>query len=344
MKILFYPFLFSIVLMMSHCTHYYLKDQKNFLLSEKQKSQFLKKKFLLLGFHPFHFSLEKRENFESKEPKFPCSYFNTLVEINRDLAVYNCLVEFINSGKEPAHPELYNKIHQRIPATRYNPSYSIPAFISETNSTKIFFPTSQEESIQHTTGQSNQPSEEKIRNFLSLYLSTVRHAGLKEIESIVHIEYAYSADESNCKEGQNVIQKIKRIQFKKSNVDYYILANQKNLYTQSLTNPQSNKTRNLKVLTFLPAIMTLGLIPYWDEALFESKFYIFDKDLNLKQTLVYQDRIEHITALWLLFSKSIHSPLIQYRANHPRDIDLYETSTRKIVSDINTFLLNSSSL
>lgn len=334
---------FALAFSIGNCTHYFLKDPKSVLLNEEQKYQLHQKKFLLLGFHPFHFSLEKRENFESKEPNFPCSYFKSLVKINRDLAVYNCIIEYINAGKENQHPELYNQIYKRIPAGRYNPSYSIPAFINGANTTVRFFPWNQTDTSNAPANSRVQPPEENIKNFLFLYLSSVRHAGLKEIESMIDIEYSYAKDECDCKDNPTTIQKIRKIQFKKSNVDFYILANQRKIYSNTFSGNISNKISKLKVLTFIPSILTLGVVPYWDEALFESKFYIFDKDLNQIQTLVYQDRIDHISAIWLIFSNFEDSLLIHEGIRYPRDNDKYEIATRRLAHDIYIYLTNPAS-
>ena len=139
------------------------------------------------------------------------------------------------------------------------------------------------------------------------------------------------------------IQRIQKIAFKKTDVDYYILANQRAVYLDTIRNPAARNIRNLKVLTFIPAIMTLGLFPYWDEALLESKFYIFDKELNLIQTLVYQERLDHITATWMIFSNFKNSQAVREEYRDSSSNHLYESMTRKFAKDVYTYLDNTSS-
>ncbi|HMV42142.1 MAG TPA: hypothetical protein PK079_02090 [Leptospiraceae bacterium] len=301
MKNKLYLFLFCSIGLQFGCMQYCLRDTSSFEL-KKQELKFLKsKKFALVGFFPYHFANGMR-GIQKEEPHFPCSYYDTLKDIDKSQATYNCIVEFINDGKKDAYPDLYKKIFVSVYGGKYQPSYYAPATIPYDTSTEAYFPTENEVRKQKVSIGDNSIPDENLRKFLLNHLSLFRHAGLPELESILSFEYAKIKDTCSCNL-ENKQEKLVKIQLKKMEVDYWILANHKQLYSGYGDRSNYENEPTLKVLTFLPAILTYGTIPYWDEAVFESKFFIYDKNLNLVKTFTFTNKYDFIAAWWLMLKK-----------------------------------------
>ena len=333
MKIAF--LLLTGVTLFQNCQHYMVKETSKYELNDRELNIFRKKKFALIGFYPFHFSLQSQRIFETEEPKFPCSYYDSLKEIDRDLAVYHCIVEYLNDGNKNNSPNLYKKLHMRIPGTRYESSYTIPATLNYSTTTSIYFPARNEikrikDNINH-----KEISEENLKSFLITYLKTVRHSGLKEIESILDIEYSY--EDCDCNNEKKKIRKIKSIKLKNINADYWIITEHRELFHGIFDRGSNSQKPSLKGLTFIPAILSFGIIPYWDEAAIESKFKIFDENLNLVNILTYQSEYDHLTGIWFLSSKKIIQFARDPNRQNTEPVLFYESSIKKFAKDIYLF-------
>jgi hypothetical protein len=311
-----------------------------------EQLDFLKSnKFALVGFYQFNFAPGTAGNYETEEPAFPCSYYDTLKDIDRDLAVYLCIVEFINQGKKEANPELYRKIHKRYSGGKGSRGYSVSATIDYETSTSGYFPTGKKVNQMKDSGSNASIPEENLRNFLLNFLSSVRHAGLKEAESVVNLEYSKSEENSDFGQTEKNTEKITGIKLKNLDVDYWIIAHHSRLYNAYTDwfkrNPSYKGKPSLKTLTLLPAIFSLFTFPYWDKSGFESKFYIYDNKLNLIKTFEYQNEYDHISAWWV-FWKNKDAKTIGIGGAGIPPISIYEPDVKDFTKEMYNTLKNES--
>jgi hypothetical protein len=323
---------FAICFLLSQCTHFIIRDKTKYGLEPGELQAFQKNKFALIGFYPFQYSIKSKRIVETNEPQFPCSYYDTLQSFDRNLAVYHCIVGFLSNGNKELYPHLYKKLNMEIYPSKHSPGYLIPASIDYSESTASYFPAENEIRKVRQYSKQGDISEEKLKEFLLTYITTVRHAGLKELESILDIEY--SIEDCECEKERKTIQRIKSIKLKKIDTDYWIIADHRQLYTGILDGGINNRKANLKGLTFLPALFTLGIIPYWDEAAFESKFLIYDKSMNLINTLTYVQRYDHITGIWLISKQGFLTISEGPFGQNQKSSFLYESSVKKMAKDI----------
>lgn len=328
-----------LILLLQSCTYYFLRDSSQYELNKEQLNFLKTKKFGLVGFYAFDFAIGTKGIYETEEPHFPCSYYNTLKEIDRDLAVYDCIVEFINEGKKDSNLELYKKIFRKIPGGKNSASYSIPAFIDDEDSTIKFFPVGNEIEKFKDTANNDSIPEENLRKFLLTFLSSVRHSGLKELESILNIQYSKVGETCSCSKEEKSSQKITSIKLKQMNIDYWIIANHKKLFSGYFDRGSFTSEPNIKVLTWFPALFTLATFPYWDEAAFESKFYIYDKKLNLIKTLEYKNTYDHLTAWWMFASNDKEASFLnQKAAKNFLSFYIYEPDIKELTKEIFTMV------
>ncbi len=325
-----------LLLFFLNCKYYLIRDTTPYELNKEQMNFLKSKKFALVGFYPFDFTRDGRHAgriYESDDPKIPCSYFESSDEKKRNLAVYNCITKFINEDTKKPDLDLDKKINLKTFISRGAQEYIIPAFIDYDSSTaKYFTPGKSTNQLQENEKQSN-ISKENLRNFLITFLSTVRHSGLREAESFLKLEYASYNKNCDCLNNEIFFQRVTRIQLKNFDVDYWVIAQHRQLQPYSLDAIEGNSFSSWKQLSIIPAYFTFSTFPMIGDNPFESKFYIYDRHLNLIKTFVFQNRVNFMQGWWTGFLNeySKHKNIIS-------PASVFEPDIKKLAKEIYTMI------
>ena len=128
-------------------------------------------------------------------------------------------------------------------------------------------------------------SQERLREFLTIYLENTKNLGLAEVDNLLVIPD----------------KKEQPIQMKNFDVDYWVIGIFQKKYYEN-TNEKAN-------ITFIPSLLTYGTIPYWDEKEVRSTFIVFDKQLNQIQKFETTSTHEYIAAWWISTLENPYSSL-----------------------------------
>jgi hypothetical protein len=117
-------------------------------------------------------------------------------------------------------------------------------------------------------------------------------------------------------------------------VDYWVIAHHSQLPGYSLNTENGIDFSSLKRLSLIPAIFTYGFFPYFDDEVFESKFYIYDKNLNLIKTFEYQNKTSFVAG-WFVFFKNEDEE--SYNLTSPTK-SIYEPDVKELTKEIYTMI------
>ena len=147
-------------------------------------------------------------------------------------------------------------------------------WLSSSNTAKEFFKFENQSDLTPAAHHDKSISREKLRSFLKTYLDEARHLGQKEIYDL--LEFSENS-----------------FYLKNNNFDYWIIG---------FHAPQQRRKKDyLKAFSLFPFLFSFGIIPYWNEEIVKSSFWIFDKRLNLLKKIEYENEINYIAASWFLW-------------------------------------------
>lgn len=113
---------------------------------------------------------------------------------------------------------------------------------------------------------------ENLKNFLINYLKTTKHLGFHKIDSILEFEND-------------------QVNLKLKDFDYILVGVGKLKEDKDRTNR----------FDLLFSLYSLGLIPFFTKAYFETNLYLYDKNLNLVKKIETINKIQAFTSWWVFF-------------------------------------------
>ncbi|MBP6740597.1 MAG: hypothetical protein KA146_11425 [Leptospiraceae bacterium] len=267
-------FLFVLFLSTFGCTHYIVRENNEFELSEREIIFLKGKKIGLIGFHPF----VSRTRIVTLEEAL-----NTKLDIPSPNHLR--IIEFVNEN--PKGKIFENNFQDNlISFQQYSSRYSrgiLQTDLSFDNNVR------QNQFLEYGKGfhqlNSNEVnsniSQEKLKEFLIIYLRDTKRLGLSEVENLLSIP----------KEKEDT----DTIRMKNFNVDYWVIG----IYRPNYDIVRGNVKGVKAALSAFAFILSLGIFPFWDEEGVTAKFYIFDKDLNQIGEIENKSIHDSITAWWL---------------------------------------------
>lgn len=165
-----------------------------------------------------------------------------------------------------------------------------------------------------STGVRDDVSKEKIKAFVTAYLTHVKRSGIEELAQVLEMK---GKSEENA-EGS--------IKLKAHDVDYYVIGIHLPAFAQ-----EEGATG---VLTFFPFVFTMGTFPMIKNMQSEGRFLVFDKDLNLVEEFNYKGTYRVMMAWWANFQATEGN----FFENKPRPVKTYLPEMKEFTSDFAKFL------
>lgn len=264
--------LFILLLSTFGCTQYFVRDSSQYNLT-KEELEFLKsKKIGLIGFYPF----VSRTRIVTLEEALNTKLDNPSPNHLR-------IIEFVNEN--PKGKIFENNFQDNlISFQQYYSRYSrgiLKTDLSLDNSVR------QNQFLDYGKGfhqlNSNEVnfniSQEKLKEFLIIYLRHAKRLGLSEVENLISI----------TKDKEDIIR------MKNFDVDYWVIG----IYRPNYEMVRGNVKGIKAALSTFVFILSLGIFPFWDEEGVTANFYIFDKELTQLGDIETKSIHDSITAWWL---------------------------------------------
>lgn len=275
------------------CTRFIVKDSSKYDLTQEELAFLKSQKIGLIGFYPFRYKSEavKKSEYLQFDVINGFKYQKHKgTENSNDLVIENDMhlqiIRFVNENKEKR--EVLNESKNAF--TRYGTSvksktlYRYSAWFDKKNPTSKFLEFGDTEAIPMSNSIDTSIKEEQLKEFLIVYLSKVKHLGLEVLEPLLTI----SQDERKVP------------QMKKFDVDYWVIAYHAPLVlSTSDTFPQVN-------LSLIPHFFTGGIFPFFQKYQTDTRFFVFDKNLNHIKTFYCSDDTLTMTSFWVPLNKNVN--------------------------------------
>lgn len=272
-----------------NCTYYFTRDNANHDLTKEELNSLKSKKIGLIGFYPFRYLTEsvKKSEYLQFSPANGFTYRKDKgTENSNDLQIDNELylqiIRFVNNNEQK------QKILGEVKDSFVTYGHSVKsrtlnrtiAWFDLKKPTSRFLEFGQDLRYLEGNGINTQIEEDKLKIFLTEYLSKTKQLGLDVLEPL----FSPSNDEKNP-------------QMKNFDIDYWVIAYHAPLVL-SLTDtfPQTS-------LSIIPHVFTGGIIPFFRKFQIDTRFFVFDRNLNHIKTYYCSDEIYTMTSWWVPFNK-----------------------------------------
>ena len=267
--------LFVLLLSTLSCTHYIVRDSSQYNLT-KEELEFLKsKKIGLIGFYPFESHTRDADftvQIDSKDIK---------IENQQHLKI----IRFVNDNleKQEILSELKNTfIWYWFDRHDYRRKITTYRLMSD-NLTIKFLDYGIDVKKINSIGLNKNAHANNIKQFLTDYLSEIKHLGLDIVEPM----FAFPVSNSNNSVSPTM---------KKFDIDYWVIS----FHGKDL----SDSTQMPSLKSFFTGIfyfITLGTLPHVSEERIKSTFLLYDANLNRIQKYEYKNEMNSISAWWLFW-------------------------------------------
>lgn len=130
-------------------------------------------------------------------------------------------------------------------------------------------------------GENSKISFLNCSSFIKNYLQTVKVSGKQELESFIDFEISGSKSLSKCK-------------VKTDNIDYYLTG----VLGEPFTGPQNRPFELINELKSALSVLTFFIFPTEKNIEVNSKFYVYDSNLNLLEVSDYKRDMINRTSWW----------------------------------------------
>ncbi len=267
-------FLFILFLSTFGCTHYFVRDSSGYNLTKEELAFLKSKKIGLIGFYPFDYRTESASGMMELN----------IHEYKIDNQQHLKMIRFVNDNAEKKEILTeYKDSFVWFTRSQQNSTRKISAFFNPDSRTISLMEFGVDSSQLKSSNKFKTIKENRLKLFLSEYLSKTKHLGLEIMEPLVSIS-------------KTNLNKKELLRMKEFDVDYWIVASHRPSPSSSID--------GLRELTSIPAAMTLGFFPIVSSKEAETTFWVFDKELNLLKKFEYQEGYYSATS-WLALGGTV---------------------------------------
>lgn len=301
-KLILLVLLFSTV----NCTYYFVRDSSEYELTKKDLEFLKSKKIGLIGFYPFVYTNEKiGYSVKANSENIPIDNENHLK-----------IIRFVNNNPEKKLILSEQKNNFVIYQGTKDGLRKTTAYFDRDRQTIQFLKYGTDLKQIESQKVNNSIKEDKLKLFLSEYLSNTKHLGLEFVEHLV---------EFNSKNNSSILK------MKEFDVDYWILASHGPAFQGRFIEPLNEESISPKsALSIFPYALTLGTFPLLSEYYTESSFIVFDKNLNLIKAYQYKSKIDTMSAWWIFWNGE--EMIVKLNINTPTNI--YEADIKQFSKEL----------